>query len=269
MFYFWLERIHQFAVLREHSQIEIVMIVGNEYFIVRIYANADRIVCDAFAANLPQIGATVVEYFYAMSPIVRYVNLFAIIVGRVRIRTAHAVRKLQILWAIEFVQHVAIQIEYDDAHYFAFDNHNTTFVVDVDAARMLQYRGAEFAQKLTILVVDLYLMRWRTLCNNNIACLLYNAHTIRIQQLAVSFAAFAKFKLEITVAIEYLYAMRIGVCHYDVVVGVYCDTARLRELAIVYAEFAKFTMIDHFLPLYLYAWVGFEAVQVVDGALTR
>jgi len=111
---------------------------------------------------------------------------------------------------------------------------------------MLQNIRAKLAQKLSILVVDLYLMRRRALSDHNVAGLFDHAHTIRIQELTVSFAALAEFEFETSVFVEYLYAMRVGVGHDDVVVGVYGDATGLSELTVRDAELAKFTVIDHF-----------------------
>ncbi|RNA13734.1 hypothetical protein BpHYR1_049157 [Brachionus plicatilis] len=116
---------------------------------------------------------------------------------------------------------------------------------------MLQNVGAKFSQKLTILVVDLNLVSGRTFGDHNVACLLHNAHSVWIQQLTISFATLAKFKLEISVLVKYLNAMRICVSHNDVIVCVYGHTRRLCELAIVDAKLAKFAVINHFGTLQL------------------
>ncbi len=88
-------------------------------------------------------------------------------------------------------------------------------------------------------------MSGRTLCHHNITCLLHNAHTIRVEQLAVTLAALAELELEVTLSIEDLNAMRVGVSDNYVIVGVDGDTARLGELAIVDAKLAELAVEDH------------------------
>jgi hypothetical protein len=111
---------------------------------------------------------------------------------------------------------------------------------------MLQYVGAKLSQKMSILIVNLNLMRGRPLCHNNFACLLYNAHSIRVEKLTFAFATFAKFKLKSTLLVEYLYAMRIGVGDDNVVLSVNGDATRLRKLTFCYAELTKFTFFKYF-----------------------
>jgi hypothetical protein len=189
----------------------------------------------------------IIKHFDTMGSIVRNVDLLASIRAHIcRIRAANPIGKLQILGTIELVEHIAVQVEYDHTHYLALDHNDTRLVVDVDAAWMLQYIRAEFPYKLSKLIVDLNLMRWRSLRHHNVARLLHNAHTIRIEQLTIAFTALAKLKLKIAILVEYLYAMRIRVGHNYIVVRVYGHSTRLRELTIVDAEFAKLAVIDHF-----------------------
>ena len=182
-----------------------------------------------------------------MGAIVAYIDLLISILARiiVRIGAAYSIGKLEILGAVELLQHIAVQVKYEHTHHFALDDHNATLVVHTDAARMLQNIGAELAQELSVLVVDLYLMSRRSLGDHDVARLLDNAHSVRIEQLSVAFAALAKLELEAAVLVEDLYAMRVGVCHDDVIVGVYGDARRLRELAVVDAELAELAMVDH------------------------
>lgn len=67
-----LEGGHQLALLREYGQIEIVVVVGDEYLARSVYAHADWIVGDALAADLPQVLSLIVEHLDAVGPIVGY-----------------------------------------------------------------------------------------------------------------------------------------------------------------------------------------------------
>lgn len=125
-----LEGGHQLALLREYGQIEIVVVVGDEYLTRGVYANANRIVGDALAADLPQILSLVVEYLDAVCPVVGYEYLLFVV-------DHHAVGELQVFGAPELDQHVASLVEYDDAHHFALNHHDAALIVDGDAARML------------------------------------------------------------------------------------------------------------------------------------
>ena len=83
---------------------------------------------------------------------------------------------------------------------------------------MLQNVGAKLAQKVSILIVDLYLMRGRALGDHNVAGVLHHGHAVRVEQLTLALAALAKLELEAALAVKYLYAMRVGVGHDDLVV---------------------------------------------------
>lgn len=138
-----------------------------------------------------------------------------------RVRATTPVGKLQILGAIELVQDGSHQIEYNHTHHLALDNNNAHLRIDANAARMLQDIGAEFAQKLSVLIVDLNLMRGRAFRDYNVARLLHHCHSIWVEQLALAFAALSELELESTLGVEDLYAMRVRVRHDYVVVGVY------------------------------------------------
>lgn len=244
---FALERRYQLAILCEYGQIEIVVIVGDENFAGSIDAHADRIVGDALTADLTQKHALIAEYFDAMGTIVADEYLLFVIDN-------HAVRELEVLAAAELLQHIAGLIENDDAHHLAFNDNDASLVVDGDTARMLQYVGAEFAHKLTVLIVDLYLVCGRAFGDNNVARCTHNSHTIRIEQLAVTFATLAKLEFESALLVENLNAMIVGVGNDNVVLCVHRHTARLGELALGHTEFAKFAVVNHFLALDLGLW---------------
>ena len=53
------------------------------------------------------------------------------------------------------LRHGTDLIEDDDPHDLALDDDDAALVVDADAARVLQDVGAEFADELAVLVVDL------------------------------------------------------------------------------------------------------------------
>lgn len=192
-----------------------------------------------------------------MSTIVRNVNLFPLIRTRVSgIRTADAIGKLEILGTIELVEHISVQVENYYSHHFALDNNDACLVVDIDTTRMLQNVGTKFSNKLAVLVVDLNLMSRRSLCHDNISRLLYNAHSIRIEQLTVAFTTLAKLELEITVLVKDLNTMRIGVGNNNVIVGVDCHATWFSKLTVVDAKLAKFAMIDHFRSIELQLMSG-------------
>lgn len=106
----------------------------------------------------------------AMRAVVRNED-FVLVVG------ANAVRKFEVARAREFLEHIAVGVEDDDAHHFAFNHDDVTLFVDADAAWMLKDVGAEFAQELAVLIVDLDLMSWRTLGDDEIASCPVHSHT--------------------------------------------------------------------------------------------
>ena len=220
------------------------MIVGDEHFAIRVDSDADRIIGDSLAADLSQELTLVVEHLYAVGSVVAYEDLVGVI------RAAASIGKLQILGAVELVQDVAHEIENDDTHHLALDHHNTTLGVDADSARMLQDIGAELAQKVTVLIVDLNLMSGRAFGDHDIARLLHHRHAVRIQQLTLALAALAELEFEAALGVKNLYAMRVGVGHDYVIVGVYAHARGLRELALVHAELAELAVVDHLGALY-------------------
>jgi len=237
-----LESGHQLALLREYGQIEIVVVVGDEYLARGVYAHANRIVGDALAADLPQILALVVEHLDAVCPVVRNEYLLFVV-------DHHAVGELQVLGAPELDQHVAGLVEDDDAHHFALDHHDAALVVDGDAAGMLQYVGAELADELSVLVVDLDLVCGRSFGDDYVAGRFDHGHAVGVQQLSVSFAALAELELEPALLIEYLDPVVVGVRHDDVVLRVHRHAAGLSELAFHGAELTELAVVDHFVPL--------------------
>lgn len=191
--------------------------------------------------DLSQVLALVVEHLHAVRPVVGYEDLLFVV-------DHHAVRELQVLGAAELHEHVAGLVEYDDTHDFALDHHDAPFVVDGDAARMLQYVGPEFADKLPVLVVDLYLVCGRSFGDDNVPGRFHYGHAVRVQELPVSFAAFTELELEPAFLVEYLDPVVVGVRHDDVVLRVDGHAAGLGELTLHGAEFAELAVVDHLVP---------------------
>lgn len=69
---------------------------------------------------------------------------------------------------------------------------------------MLENVGPKLADKLTVLVVDLHLMRGRPLGDNDVAALPDHRHPVRVEQLTIPFAALAKLELETALLVENL-----------------------------------------------------------------
>ena len=111
------------STLREYGQIEIVMIVSNEYITLTVLNHADRIVRHAFGADRSQELSIVGEDFDAVSAIVRDEYLLLIV-------AANTIGKFQILRAGEFIQNVAVDIEDEHAHHFAFDHDDMAHAID-------------------------------------------------------------------------------------------------------------------------------------------
>jgi hypothetical protein len=118
----------------------------------------------------------------------------------------------------------------------------------------LKYVGTKFAQELSVLIIDLNLMRWRTFGDDEIASDAIDSDAIRIEQLTVAFAAFAELKLEMAFLVEHLDTMIVRVGDDDVVLPIDGNTGRFRELAFHNTELAEFAMIDHLLTLDLRPW---------------
>lgn len=242
VFDFGLESGHQLSFLGEYGQIEIVVIVGDEYLARGVNAHSDRIVGDALAADLPQVLALVVEHLDAVRPVVGYEDLLFVV-------DHHTVGEFQVLGTAELDQHVAGLVEYDDAHHLALDHHDAALVVDGDAARVLQYVGAELAHELPVLVVDLDLVRGRPFGDDYVAGRLHHGHAVRVQQLTVPFAALAELELEPALLVEYLDAVVVGVGHDYVVLRIHRHAAGLGELTLHGAELAKLAVVDHLVAL--------------------
>lgn len=150
MFYLAFQGVQQLALLTEHAEVEVVVIVCDENLSSRVDPNTNRVIGDALSSNLAQEDTLIVEDLYAVGPVVADENLFFVV-------HHHTIRKLEVLGAAEFVQHIAHLIKDDDAHYLAFHDDNSTLVVNGHSSGMLQNVGTELPHELTILIVDLYL----------------------------------------------------------------------------------------------------------------
>ncbi len=146
-----LERVQQLPVLREHRQVEVVVVVGDKNLPGGVDADADRVVGDALAADLALEDAVVVEHLDAVRPVVADENLLLVV-------DHDAVGELEVLGAAELAEHVAHLVEDDDAHHFALDDDDAALAIDRHPARVLQDVGAELAHELPVLVVDLHLL---------------------------------------------------------------------------------------------------------------
>lgn len=182
--------------------------------------------------------------FHAMSPIIADEDLL-LVVGH------DAVRKLQILRTAELLQYVPVHVEYQDTHDFAFHHHDSALAVHRHAARMLQNGRSEFAQKLSVLIVDLDLMSRTAFCHDDVARRTMHRHAIRIQQLTVAFSAFAEMKLVTSFLVEDLNTMIVRIGHDDVVLRIDRHAGRFRELTLHNSEFTKLAVIDHFMAFNL------------------
>ena len=76
-----------------------------------------------------------------------------------------------------------------------------------------------------------YLMSGRSLSDNNVTRASNHSHAIRIKQLAIAFAAFAKLELETSLLVKNLDTMVIGVSHHDVILGIDSHARGLGKLA--------------------------------------
>jgi hypothetical protein len=139
------------------------------------------------------------------------------------VRAAAAVGELEVLGAVELVQDGAHQVEDDDTHDLALDDHDAVLRVYANASRVLKDVGAEFAKKVTVLVVDLDLVCGRAFGDYDVARLLHYCHSVRVEQLALTFTALAEFELETALRVEDLDAVRVRVRYDNVVVGVYAN----------------------------------------------
>jgi len=235
--------------LREHGQVEVVVVVSNCDLARRVDANSNWVVCDTFAADLAEEVALIIEHLDAVGSVVADEDFLAVIDN-------HAVGELKVLGTAKLVEHIAELVEDDDAHHLALHHDDPALVVDADAAGVLQDVGAELANELAVLVVDLDLVRRRPLRHNNIPGRLHHSHTVGVEQLAIPLAHLSKLELEPTLFVENLYPVIVRVGDDNVILSIYCNSTWLCELALENSKLSKLTVVDHLLPLDLaFRWV--------------
>lgn len=256
VFHLALKRGYELAILREDGEVEVVVVVRNRDLPRPVDTDPDRVVRDPFAANLPKEVALIVEDLDAVGTVVTDEDLLPVV-------DDDPVGELEVLRAAELVEHVAQLVEDDHPHHLALDHNNPPFVVDTNPARVLQDIRPKLPHKLSVLVVDLDLVRRGPLCNDNITGGLDHSHAIRIEQLSVAFSNLSKLELEPPLLVKDLDPVVVGVGHDDVVLGVHGHPAGLRELTLQDPKLAKLAMVDHLLPLDLAFW-WIERAAVAD-----
>ena len=107
-----------------------------------------------FAADLAEEVALIIEHLDAVGSVVADEDFLAVVDN-------HAVGELKVLGTAKLVEHIAELVKDDDAHHLALHHDDPALVVDADAAGVLQDVGAELADELAVLVVDLDLVRRR------------------------------------------------------------------------------------------------------------
>lgn len=242
MFNLALKGADKLAVLGEDRQVEVVVIVGDGDLASRVDAHADRIVGDTFASDLPQIISFVVKDLDAVGTVVRNEDFLPVV-------NDNSVGELKMLGATELVEDVAVLIEDDHSHHLALYNDDPALVVDCDASGVLQNVGPELANKLTVLVVDLNLVRGRPFCNNDISTSLDYSHSVRVQQLTVSLAHLSKLELKSALLVKYLNPVVVSIRHNNIILCVDGNAAGLRKLTLQNTKLAKLAVVNHLLSL--------------------
>lgn len=153
--------IDELAVLSENREIEVVVVVCHQNLSSAVDANANRIVGDAFSSNLPQKDSLVVKDLDTVSSIVANEDFLLVVYN-------HTIWKFKMLGATKLVDDIPKLIKNDDSHDFAFYDDDSPLVVDGHSSWMLENVGTKFANELAILVVDLDLVSWTSLCDNDV-----------------------------------------------------------------------------------------------------
>jgi len=231
---------NKLAVLAEHGQVEVVVVVGYGDFTRRVNADTDRVVGDPFASDLPQEVAVIVEHLNAVSSVVADEDLLPVI-------DHNAVGELQVLGAAKLVEDVSHLIKNNDTHDLALDNNDPPLVVHADAAGMLENVRAKLPDKLSVLVVDLNLMRGRPLRDDDVSTGLDHSHSVGVEQLTVPLANLSKLEFEPPLLVKYLDPVVVGVSHNDVILSIDGHSTGLRELALKNSKFTKLAVVDHLL----------------------
>ena len=161
VFHLALKGVDQLTLLCEYCQVEVVVVVCDQNVARVVDADTYGVVSDALAPYLPHKHTLIGEHLNTVGAVVADEDLFLVVYD-------NAVRELKVFRAAELVEHVPHLVEDDDTHDLALDDDDAPLVVDGDAARMLQDVGTELAHKLSVLVVDLHLVRRTALCHNNV-----------------------------------------------------------------------------------------------------
>jgi len=232
----------ELALLGEHGQVEVIMIVCYSDLSGSIDTHSDRIVGDSFTADLPEEVSIVIKDFDAVGSIIRDEYLLSVIYN-------HAVGELQMLGAAELVQHVTELVEDDHTHHLALYYYDPALVVHTDSSGVLEDVGAELPHELTVLVVDLDLVGRGPLCDDDISARLDYSYPVRVEQLTVTLSNLTELELEPSLLVEYLDPMIVGIRHNNIVLSIDGDPAWLGELSLEDAELPELAVVDHLLPL--------------------
>ena len=92
--------------------------------------------------------------------------------------------------AIELMKNGAKLIENYHSHHLAFNNNYSPFVVNCHTSWVAESISAKLPYKLSILVIDLYLMCRGTLSYNDISTGTYNGYSVRVEKLSISLPTF-------------------------------------------------------------------------------
>lgn len=241
MLHLALESRNELTVLAKHGQVEVVVVVGDGDLTRGVNADTDGVVGDPFASNLPQEVPVIVEHLDAVSSVVADEDLLSVI-------DHDAVGELQVLGAAELVEYISHLIKNNDTHDLALDNNDPPLVVHADAPGVLENIRAKLPDKLSVLVVDLNLMRGRPLRDDDVSAGLDHGHPVGVEQLTVPLANLSKLEFEPSLLVKYLDPVVVGVRHNDVVLGIDRHSTGLSELALKDPEFSKLAVVDHLLP---------------------
>ena len=103
--------------------------------------------------------------------------------------------------------------EIDDMTY----HNDASVAVGGDAPGMLKNVRPKLADEMSVLGEDLNLVGGRSLCHHDISRDGHNSHTVGVEQLPVPLANFPELELKISLLIEDLNAVVIGVGNDDLV----------------------------------------------------
>lgn len=96
--------------MSENGQIEVVVVVSNQDFSVRVDPHTDRIVGEPFSTNLTEKNSFIAKNLDTVSPVVRNENFLGVVYD-------HAIGKLKMLGATKLVQNGAHLIKDYNPHH--------------------------------------------------------------------------------------------------------------------------------------------------------